>query len=261
VFGGTSTAMRNQKMKELLDMGFAKAKPSARTVKPTPADPETNVPNVLVASADDGSVDESLPEVESGAGKTLRLNLALKTSPRPLARPRNAPAPEIVTEVATTAAPAPADSLQGQAQALAEGKSILTPSQGRVTVSASSNSQTAELAAGAAQAAKRKKPVFTDSDAQLAAVPAKPEVVTRVSTSGSEHWGVNLGHFNTRSEAERLMLRIQLAESATLGDGLRKVIERKGGYDANFLGLSRDNADLACRRLQARGQQCFTIGE
>ena len=29
VFGGTSTAMRNQKMAELLDMGFAKAKPGA----------------------------------------------------------------------------------------------------------------------------------------------------------------------------------------------------------------------------------------
>jgi D-alanyl-D-alanine carboxypeptidase len=164
-----------------------------------------------------------------------------------------------VTEVATVSAPA--DSLEGQAQSLAQNGTASTPSQGMVTVSASADSQPLALAEGAAKPAKRKAPVYTDSDAQLAAVPAKPEVVTRVSTSGAEHWGVNLGHFTTRSEAERLMLRIQLAESATLGDGLRKVVERKGGYDANFMGLSRDNADLACRRLQSRGQQCFTIGE
>ena len=37
--------------------------------------------------------------------------------------------------------------------------------------------------------------------------------------------------------------------------GLRKVVERKGGYDANFMGLSQENADLACRRLQSRGQR------
>ena len=109
--------------------------------------------------------------------------------------------------------------------------------------------------------AKRNTPIYTDSDAMMAAVPAKPEVVTRVSTSGGEHWGVHLGHFNTRSGAERLLLKIQLAESATLGDGLRKVIERKGGYDANMMGLSQENADLACRRLQSRGVQCFTIGQ
>jgi D-alanyl-D-alanine carboxypeptidase len=277
IFGGTSTAMRNQKMAELLDLGFAKAKPGVTTVKPTPADPETVAPDAaLVASVDEGAVDEALPEVATGAGKTLRLNLAVNTSPRPHARPSSASAQatevvatEVVAEVATVAAPspqapaqpAPADSLQGQAQSLAQGKPASSPSQGLITVSATSERQPLELASGEVKPAQRKTPVYTDSDSQLAEVPAKPEVVTRVSTSGAEHWGINLGHFTTRSEAERLMLHIQLAESATLGDGLRKVVERKGGYDADFMGLSRDNADLACRRLQARGQQCFTIGE
>ena len=257
VFGGTSTAMRNQKMRELLDLGFAKAKPGTLTVKPVPADPERAVPNAaLVATNEDSTVDEALPEVENGAGKTLRLNLALNSSPRPQRRPGGS---SPITDVVATAAPA--DSLQGQAQSLALGNEVTTPSQGNVTISASSDTQPLQLATGAEKTAARKTPVYTDTDAQFAEVPAKPEVVTRVSTSGAEHWGINLGHFNTRSEAERLMLRIQLAENATLGDGLRKVVSRKGGYDANFMGLSRDNADLACRRLQARGQQCFTIGQ
>ena len=109
VFGGTSTDMRNKKMAELLDMGFAKAKPGAKTVKPVPVDPETPpADTALVASADDGTVDEALPEVEAGAGKTLRLNLAVATSPRPLARPGASATPSTeVTEVTTVSAPAP----------------------------------------------------------------------------------------------------------------------------------------------------------
>jgi D-alanyl-D-alanine carboxypeptidase len=262
VFGGTSTAMRNQKMAELLDLGFDKAKPGSRTVKPVPADPEAApLGGALIAEADESSVDEALPEVESGAGKTLRLNLAVAISPRPQARPGQTL--EIATEVeavATVSAPPP-DSLEGQALALAEGGTATTPSQGLVTVTASASEQPLELASGDVRPAKRNTPIYTDADAELAAVPAKPEVVTRVSTSGGAHWGVHLGHYGSRSEAERLLLKTQLAESATLGDGLRKVVERKGGYDANFMGLSQENADLACRRLQARGVTCFTIGQ
>jgi D-alanyl-D-alanine carboxypeptidase len=71
---------------------------------------------------------------------------------------------------------------------------------------------------------------------------------------------VNVGRFNTRAEAERALLKTQLAESATLGGGLRKIIEKSGAYDANFMGLGQEEADLACRRLQARAVQCFTMG-
>lgn len=268
IFGGSSTAQRNAKMAELLDIGFSKADPGAATVKPNKVAPVEG--EVAVASAE--GVDEALPEVENGAGKTLRLNLAVATSPRPQPRPGAAdaaPAASEITEVATVSAPAdpstaeppPADSLEGQALALASGAEPASPSQGQVTVTATASEQNLQLASGVVRPAKRGTPIYTDSDAELAAVPAKPEVVTRVSTSGGHHWGVHLGHFNTRSEAEKMLLKTQLAESATLGEGLRKVVERKGGYDANFMGLTQENADLACRRLQSRGVQCFTIGE
>jgi D-alanyl-D-alanine carboxypeptidase len=71
---------------------------------------------------------------------------------------------------------------------------------------------------------------------------------------------VNLGRYASRSAAERALMQTALSESATLRDGLRKVMERKGGYDANYMGLTQEQADLACRRLQARAMQCFTIG-
>ena len=45
----------------------------------------------------------------------------------------------------------------------------------------------------------------------------------------------------------------------TLDGALRKVIRRAGGYDANFMGLTRETADLACRRLRAKNVNCFMI--
>jgi D-alanyl-D-alanine carboxypeptidase len=60
--------------------------------------------------------------------------------------------------------------------------------------------------------------------------------------------------------AERALMQTMLEESATLDESLRKIVQRSSGYDANFMGLSQKQAELACLRLQARGSQCFTIG-
>lgn len=119
-----------------------------------------------------------------------------------------------------------------------------------------------QLAAPIIQPAKRNAPIFEDAEAALQTAEAEPEqeVITRVSTSGGRYWGVNVGRFNSSYDAERALLKTQLAESATLNDGLRKVIQKGGAFDANFMGLSQEQADLACRRLQARAIQCFTIG-
>jgi D-alanyl-D-alanine carboxypeptidase len=96
--------------------------------------------------------------------------------------------------------------------------------------------------------------------ATLAAADQAPERVARISTSGGRHWGVTLGRFGSRGAAERALIQTALLESGSLGEALRKVAQRGGGYDANFLGLTADQADLACRRLQARAIQCFTLG-
>ena len=86
------------------------------------------------------------------------------------------------------------------------------------------------------------------------------EVVTRVSTSGGRHWGINVGRYPSRYAAEKVLLKTALMETATLDGSLRKVVNRSSGFDANFMGLSRETADLACRRLQARQVTCFMIG-
>jgi D-alanyl-D-alanine carboxypeptidase len=116
-------------------------------------------------------------------------------------------------------------------------------------------------AVAAVRPAKRKaQPIFDDAVVVAEADSTEQEVITRISTSGGRHWGITVGRFPSRAEAERALLKTQLAESATLNDSLRKVVQKGGKFDANFMGLSQDQADLACRRLAARAVPCFTMG-
>jgi D-alanyl-D-alanine carboxypeptidase len=84
--------------------------------------------------------------------------------------------------------------------------------------------------------------------------------VTRGSTSGGRHWGVNIGRYPSRYAAEKVLLKTALAEMDTLDGSLRKVVRRPQGFEANFLGMSRETADLACRRLAARKITCLMVG-
>lgn len=89
---------------------------------------------------------------------------------------------------------------------------------------------------------------------------AEPEVVTRISTSGGQrNWGVTLGSHASRTAAEKVLMKAMLTDSVALSDGLRKVIQKSGGYDATIMGLNEQQADLACRRALARAQDCIVL--
>jgi D-alanyl-D-alanine carboxypeptidase len=310
VFGGKSTAHRNAKMAELLDLGFGEAPANAPVKKPGAPDYE--------AVAENSVADPDMEE--GGAGKTIRVVMAVKTSVRPKHRPTIAqPSEEMLlamqdgiagalAEATSTSAPA-ADAGAGAdatAAAIAEAVVLETPA-----ADTAAPAETAVAEAGkpdpdavddavalalapeaedapaaqppaqpeadvvqnaalsgngtitlAASPAPRPRPLDMYADAEPAAVrPAQePEVVTRLSTSGGRHWGINVGRYGSRGAAERQLLKVALAETVTLNEGMRKVVVRSGEYDANFVGLTQEQADLACRRLQARSVQCFTMG-
>lgn len=90
--------------------------------------------------------------------------------------------------------------------------------------------------------------------------PTPTEVVTRMSTSDARLWGVHLGGYPSRHEAERTLIQTGLSESMALDGGIRRIQQRSGRFDAEFAGLTQDQADLACRRIQARNRTCITIG-
>jgi len=99
-----------------------------------------------------------------------------------------------------------------------------------------------------------------DEDEPVNVTRTSAEVVTRVSTSGGRHWAVTLGKFPNRGAAERALLQTALSESRSLDGALRKVAQRGGQWEATFAGMTQDQADMACRRLQARAIGCFTLG-
>ena len=408
VFGGTSTANRNAKMAELMDLGFGKAKNNVAEQPPEAAP----LDDALIASVETG-IDEI--DAEGGAGKIVRVSGEVKTSPRPKARPD---VPTVADDVAiamaegidgalaeATAAPAPAGTLEFQAEAMEGAAPAIEPEvalaaaeQPETTVEVAAvepeaatvevatvdpavatdapgsfEAQAAALASGAAPAetrvadlppvdtvevaevdpalagmkpkarpegmtvqlatiepvaepvapapeevvvaeatpepelvvtdpgtepaaaapetlladvtevetvaapatvgpapvelaavvpaTKRSAPIFDAVETvEPAAAEADEEVVVVMSTSGGRHFGVNVGEYSSRYEAEKALLKTALAESATLNDGLRKTTQSGGAWRASFMGLTEEQAELACRRLSARAVPCETVG-
>ncbi|MBD3664698.1 serine hydrolase [Sulfitobacter sp. TSTF-M16] len=235
VFGGKSTASRNAKVAELMDLGFRRAPSRARIRKP--AKPQA------FAEARDPTPTVNAGSTPGGAGKTIRLVGAVKTSMRPQGRPGTA-APVLVAK----AEPAQTNGTINSADinaALRE--AVETPPPDVAVTLASATSSIRPALRPRALAAPAKKEIVQ-------------EIVTRVSTSGGRHWGVNVGRYPSRYAAEKILLKTALAEMSTLDGTLRKVVRRPQGFDANFLGMTRESADLACRRLAARNVQCFMIG-
>lgn len=335
VFGGKSTASRNARVAELLDLGFGKAPRRAIVQKPA-------LPAYIARSAPDDSDTVVSGIGTTSAGKTLRLVRAVAQSPRPLARPRKTPEPmliamredinaavleanagaaEDVTEPPVfeqTTAPQP-ETILARAKQAATGPDILeietAPAPDPVIAAIASALAPAESprpAAAPLRLALAETPAATPAEmpaetgtvavAGPTAIPAtlpattetavttpagpnttplpeprpeqvvlvaysapEPEVehletVTRVSTSGGREWAINVGRFDSRYNAERMLLRTALIELNTLDEALRKVVNRKGGFDANFVGMTHEMAELACRRLQARQTECKVIG-
>jgi D-alanyl-D-alanine carboxypeptidase len=172
--------------------------------------------------------------------ETMVAALEVTPAEKPLARPETevaaaAPVSDAVVEVAA------ADPV---AEAVKE--PVIDP-QAVVDVAAVTDVQPAPAA-----------PVIEAEVFEVAA--AEPVVVSRLSTSGGRHWAINVGTYNSSYEAEKTLLRTALQEIGTLDEALRKVVKTKKGFDANFVGLTEDTANLACQRLAARSVPCLTIG-
>lgn len=249
VFGGRSTTTRNARVAELLDMGFERS--ATRVAVRKPARP------AYIGSA-------------KGTGKTIRVVTAVKKSLRPQLRPSHMtpgqPAPTAIalaedattqteTEIAALAAPA-ATPEQTAAEAT-EPAQTTTPSQSELLAGANVIEHDIQSAILEAQEAEK---IQLASLAEQPTPKPEPKVVTRISTAGGRHWGINVGRYNTRYAAEKMLLKTALAEMATLDGSLRKVVKNSRGFEANFMGLSKETADLACRRLQARKVTCYTLG-
>ncbi|MDP5326532.1 MAG: serine hydrolase [Paracoccaceae bacterium] len=268
VFGGTSTAQRNAKVASLLDVGFAKAPARAKEAPPAMVDlsklgvmtvadagapkraalplprpaqpaPATLSPEVLAAIQID--VAEALERVnatsEPLAAQSPQADpgIVVATADIPVPRPRPT-APDTEAGAIVIAETEPVDAAAEQAEVLVELAAVV-PAQTPPTPVLILDRPT------------------TDDTTTF----ATPEVVTRLASAEGDVWGISLGKFNSPYEAEKIMMRVALTEPATLTGALRQVVKRKTGFEATFLSMTRDAADMACRRLQARNTTCVTV--
>ena len=226
MFGGSSTAARNAQVAKLLNMGFERAPSTAKLQRP------------------------SLPPYDRDQreykGKTTRLVTTVKRSARP--RMRSPEYSASSTELLLTS----------NTQAQTQSDDILAALR-----TAASNTMVPQLSvapfkiniAGLSPRARPPRLSFVEGST----VEQPTETVSRQSTTGSRTWTINVGKFNSRYQAERILLQMALAEMSTLDGADRIVKARATGYDALFTGLSEDTANLACRRLRAQQMVCFMI--
>ncbi|MBU2981566.1 serine hydrolase [Lentibacter algarum] len=241
VFGGRSTASRNAKVAELLDLGFKRAPSRARLRKPSLPAYNPGAKSVVVASNNSAA--------PTAKGKTIRLVTAVRKSLRPKQRPGAAQPDPVILAMKDDITEALAE-----AQATPVETTELAPAEAPA-VKPHARPESVVLASVQTPAAAPKPQVVQDQTQKIVR-----EVVTRVSTSGGKHWGINVGRYTTKYKAERALLKTALNEMETLDGSLRKVVKRPRGFEANFNGLSRERAELACRRLQARNVTCILIG-
>ncbi len=297
VFGGNSAPSRNQRIMELLDMGFARApsqvavrRPAlpvyaddgraghtirasgavSRSLRPVPRPSRSeDVPAELLAAIEQ-SVGDALarppeeevaataaedaggpdPVAQAVADAIESLDAETEPAPEPspdqLARIRPRPRPmpgQADTEIASAPEPDPAPS--GSAASEPETEADVT----LITADSPTTDQVVSP-----------QPPLGIEEIVARAAPLEPEIVTRSTSSGSRLFGVSLGEYPTRNAAERLLLRIALAELTTFDAALRHVVDRPTGFEAQFAGMTEADAERACARLAARNVACETFG-
>lgn len=272
IFGGTSTDERNHKMMKLLDLGFSRVpenEPLRAPVRPILG--PLNGPAVLVAQRADPA--PAAPAVSPAV--------------RPAVRPADLPA-SAVTQVAQVAAaakpvtqatasltasptPAPRPAIAGPVQPeprpaaplqVASAETVAAPGPTPGPTKVEDVQQTSSEPAPAAPKRKPEPEVIYASSAKAAPAPkadGSPEIVSRMSTSGGRDWAVTIGRYNSKYIADKTLMEVALSEPMILANALRKVVRRPTGFEADFLGLTHDEADLACARLQARAVPCFAL--
>lgn len=220
------------------------------------------------AIAQEAGTPSAVPQLSAPSAAAVPEDGSALASLRPAPRPFELSAAQGVAQIDPAAIAPPSDTAAPAEQTLAQNASIFAKPD-----------TLAAVAEPPPSPPKRKAPIYDTAalpamaqdtpPAEIAALggvqpskaaPKGGEVINRLSTSGGKHWGVNVGRFASSDAAERILVKMQLIESATLGDSLRKVTQKGGGFDANFLGLTEEAAALSCRRLLARAIPCIALG-
>ncbi|WP_134680717.1 D-alanyl-D-alanine carboxypeptidase family protein [Paracoccus ravus] len=287
VLGGTSTAHRNSVMAQLLDAGFGSAPKNVREVRPATPDllmvdrqvarrvQVARSEKVVPAAASAAQLSTSARPVSRASSATVLVTPAAiaaavtkaqatarqsgsDTGARPIRKP-GVPLTTASTKGSDDlGSPSTRPATRPEGDAASDTGSVSRP------VPAPRRDQSASLARpataslfllSAAPPASENGIILTTADADDPATPEAMRVIRRDATGGADH-AISLGRFASRTEAEQVLLRAGLQESASLGHAASHIDETRQGYEARFAGLSPEMARIACDRLAARHLSC-----
>jgi D-alanyl-D-alanine carboxypeptidase len=245
VFGGKSTASRNAEVARLMDLGFQKMPNRVRIARPAPL---RSAPASAVAAATPAAPQASTAGVVATAPAPAR-SMALLTSSRPMPR------------------------WMGQRAAIARGTDSIAAAISEV------NAELAQSRAAAApggpaprpetRVAAAQAPQATGSASTFAAEALTPvarseaRVPAEAGSTGGNDWGVQLGAFRSKGDAERHLLTMALRDMPDLNGGLRRIetaqVQGITLFRAQFVGLSQSAAEGACATLVRERADCQTL--
>jgi D-alanyl-D-alanine carboxypeptidase len=237
VFGGRTSATRNARIAELLDMGFGRA-PTKYADSAAPASPTRGT---QLAAAKRPAKTESF---------IIRAPRAAANSPRPKHRPQFDVASIVMASVVK-------HSMEAE---------ILAAAQANAARNAQANVGLLAPSVPTLDTESTIVAAVTVAHTQRGYIEPKPyenRIVSRADTPRGGGWSVQLGAYKTRYKAQKTLLRTALADLNSLEGAHRKIIGAKIDgrhlYRARFIGVNEVSARKACARLKARNQPCSVI--
>lgn len=255
VLGERSTAKRNADAAQLMDFGFSEMPAIAAVVPPSPL-------RVMVASAAPStksrglrpSVSETTPVIADASGT---VTLTSRPLPRALDSAEisrnNASIAAAIAEVNSALA---SQATRSPAMA-AEARPLPRPgvAAGLDEAPAAVAGRASTFAVAGAELPQRRLAMAEDA----AAVPPS----TSAGTTGGNEWGVQLGSYRAKGDAERQLLTTALMDVPELSGGLRRVeaarVQGVTVYRAQFVGLDQASALAACASLARMEADCLPL--
>jgi D-alanyl-D-alanine carboxypeptidase len=249
VFGGKSSASRNAEVARLMDLGFQKMPNRVRVAKPAPL---RSAPATAVAAAPSAPQASTAGIAAAPASTNAGRSVALLTSNRPMPR------------------------WMGQRAAIARGNQSIAAAIAEVNaeLAQSRTSGAAAVPAPEPRPDARTTPVAQGSASPGSASTFAAEALTPVArnegrppveagSTGDTNWGVQLGAFRSKGDAERHLLTMALRDLPHLSGGLRRIetaqVQGVTLFRAQFVGLSQGAAEGACATLARERADCLTL--
>lgn len=251
VFGGKTSADRNHKVSALLNQGFDRAPNRYAANQPKPG----SRTQLKLAKVAPGTAPK---KTQVSEGKTIRAPRAVAVSLYPRKRPNLEQQIALATGAQRSVEEAiiAANIKAMEEQIAKEVETKLATSLVEKTPVPKPEPKAAGVQLASVQAAKTPPP------RPAVVQPTGPVVVERVQSQGGA-WAVQLGSFNSRYQAEKILLRTALADIGSLDGALRKIDlaydQGRQVYRARFVGINQASANKTCARLLARNEDCSAV--